>query len=274
MTMAFQNPKPVLYDQVVENTPLIIENEESSQVSTYQEYDNVYFAFIDVLGFSKTFEDNRENPSSEFAQKFRKTFQYYAKLMDQFESMSPQNLLSTGQTSDSLYFYTDRPDFLLDFIKVFNHFSLYAMSQNVFFRGGISKGKLFIELPHHYYGDCVIKSYLLESKIAKLPRVMIDQATYEDLCKIESMDDLIEPDKDKTRFHIKPFVYRPAQVMCSDFPYLKNVLLDFSAEDWTRIGTYIDKGLEQFEFDERNYPKYCFLKKEYGNTKNYPSIFA
>lgn len=272
--MAFQNPKPVLFDQVVDKTPSIIASELPQECSTYQEYDNVYFAFIDVLGFSKTFEDNRENPSSEFAQKFRKTFQYYAKLMGQFEAMKAQNLLSTGQTSDSLYFYTDRPDFLLAFIKVFNHFSLYAMSQNVFFRGGISKGKLFIEQPHHYYGDCVIKSYLLESKIAKLPCVMIDQATYEDLCQIESMDGLIEPDKDKTRFHIKPFVYKSTQEICGDFPYLKNILLDFSAEDWARIGTHIDKGIEQFEFDERNYPKYCFLKKEYSIAKDFPGISA
>ena len=272
--MAFQNPKPVLFDQVVDKPPLIIKSETPQETSTYQEYDNVYFAFIDVLGFSKTFEDNRENPTSEFAQKFRKTFQYYAKLMGQFELMKAQNLLSTGQTSDSLYFYTDRRDYLLAFIKVFNHFNLYAMSQNVFFRGGISKGKLFIEQPHHYYGDCVIKSYLLESKIAKLPRVMIDQATYEDLCTIENMDELIEQNNDRTRFHIKPFLYKSTQEICSDFPYLKNVLLDFSPEDWKKIGFNIDEGIKQFEFDEGNFLKYCFLKKEYSIAKDFPSASA
>lgn len=272
--MVFQNPKPVLFDQVVDDTTLITPSDTSQDTSTYQEYADVYFAFIDVLGFSKTFEDNRENPTTEFAQKFRKTFEYYTRLMGEMQSMNTQNLLGTGQTSDSLYFYTNRPDFLLDFIKVFNHYSLFAMSQNIFFRGGISKGKLFVEKPHHYYGDCVIKSYLLESKIAKLPRVMIDQATYDDLCKIENMDSLIVSDIKQDRFYIKPFIYRTSQAICSDYPCLKNVLLDLSAEDWIRIGVHIDKGIEQFEFDEKNYPKYCFLKKEYIAVQNYPGVSA
>lgn len=270
--MAFQNPKPKLFDQVVDNEPASIQNEALQESSVYEEHKGVYFVFIDVLGFSKTFEDNSENPSNEFASKFKKTFQYYAELMNAFQSANNQNLLSTGQTSDSLYFYTDRPDFLLDFIKIFNHFNLYAMSQNVFFRGGISKGSLFIEQPHHYYGDCVIKSYLLESKIAKSPRVMIDQATYKALCEIEDMQSFIECDKDKTRFHLKPFAYVPTQTLINKLPSLKNVLKNLSDADWQQIGNHIQHGIEQFEFDEKNYPKYCFLKKEFDQAPNPSAI--
>ena len=44
--MAFQSPKPVLFDHVVEDTTLISPSDVAQDTSTYQEYDNVYFAFI------------------------------------------------------------------------------------------------------------------------------------------------------------------------------------------------------------------------------------
>ncbi len=267
--MAYKNPKPKLFDDKPDISVQPVKNNKEKG-STYQEHEPVYFAFLDVLGFSKTFEDNREKPSSKFAYKYRDTFQYYASLMSSLERFKEQNLLGTGQTSDSLYFYTDRIDLLLLLIKIFTRFNLYAMSQDVFFRGGISKGKLFIEQPHHFYGDCVIKSYLLEDKIAQLPRVMVDQATYDDLIKSGGAENLIAHEKE--RHYIKPFIFIPNQDMVEVYPDVENELIDFCKKEWADIGKHIKNGIRQFEFDNNNYAKYCFLKREYDSfdTSSFP----
>ena len=205
--MSYKNPVPGLPDDVSEGRR---KQQGNLSEKGYPMYDNVYFAFIDVLGFRQTFDEHREDPKKQFASDYGDVFSYFSTLLQHSRLIEQtQQRRATfpraGQTSDSLYFYTDRPDHLAEFIKIYLHFSLYAMSQKVFFRGGIAKGSLFINQPHQFYGDCVIKAYLLESKIAKYPQIALDKDTYEALKDVPELSGALREEKNLGRYYLEPF---------------------------------------------------------------------
>ena len=133
--MSYKNPHPVLDDDTSQFTSNATNGPE---IVRYDRNRNVYFAFMDVLGFKQTFDENRENPDQKFAEKYETTFRYYSHLINKskFINQDSKNICGAGQTSDSLYFYTTRLDYLIKFIHLYLHFSLFAMSEKVFFRGG------------------------------------------------------------------------------------------------------------------------------------------
>ena len=179
-----------------------------------------------------------------------------------------ENICAAGQTSDSLYFYTDRVDFLAAFVKIYSHFILYAMSQDVFFRGGISQGSLFINKPHQFYGDSVIKAFLMESTIAKLPRIAVDQKTYEELVSLLGEHCF---NNDKGRCYIVPFI----NIKIDDIReyYDSNFAFEeIGKQQISDIEFNIKKNHGRFEFVEGTYQKYeylstCFEKSEFKAAK-------
>ncbi len=251
--MAYSNPIPELDDFLNDSN---VENEYD-----YTQTSDVYFAFIDVLGFKKTFDDIKISKQESGADKYREVFNYYFELMNaaKFMEKGKSTGCYAGQTSDSLYFYTDRPDYLLQFIKIFSHFSLYAMSKDVFFRGGISKGTLYKKEKYQFYGDCVIGAYLLESNISKNPTIMIDENTHVDMCNIAGYSELVA-DFD-TRHYIRPFKYLNTSVVLD-----VDENFELRKIDVDLIGTNISDNKKAFEYDAKNYSKYVFLLKEWETS--------
>ena len=251
--MAYKNPIPTLNDK--------IENINIDDVPDYIYVNEVYFAFIDVLGFKKTFDDIKISQEKDNANKYRDVFNYYFSLMNAAKLMKEGKSSScyAGQTSDSLYFYTERPDYLLEFIKIFSHFNLYAMSRNVFFRGGIAKGSLYKKEKYQFYGDSVIGAYLLESNISKNPIILIDEKTHNDMLKIKGYSDFI--DTIQNRFYIKPFEFLNKGInleIDESFP-LREI-------NDIEIRNNIKKNKSIFEYDMNNFTKYVFLLDQLENT--------
>lgn len=252
--MGFTNKVPTLSD-IDTDEPVSIENE-----SDYSPLKDVYFAFIDVLGFKKAFNDMKISNSPSAEKKYRDVFNYYFSLMNAANFMQGNNTgCYAGQTSDSLYFYTDRPDFLLQFIKIYSHFNLYSMSKDVFFRGGIAKGSLCTKAAHQFYGDSVIGAYLIESNISKNPIIVIDEKTHTDLSKLEEYSDLISDSGD--RHYIKPFYLIEKSIVLDiqDDCVLNEIVVD-------DIKANISHNMSEFEYDESNYRKYYFLNNEFMNS--------
>lgn len=252
--MAYKNPEPKL-DEIFDDYNEVIE-------SDYTRVDEVYFAFIDVLGFKKTFDDIRISEEEDRADKYRDVFNYYFELMNEARFMKRE--VSTGcyagQTSDSLYFYTDRADFLVEFMKIFSHFNLYAMSKDVFFRGGIAKGNLYKKEKYQFYGDSVIYAYLLESVISKYPIVVIDEKTNEDLKCMSEYKKIV--DKKNGRYYIKPFEFLYQDVILDTDKSLNRKI------DADIIINNIENNRRLFEYDAENYEKYAFLQKELEKCDN------
>lgn len=252
--MAYVNPEPILDDDVTEIKEEI--------VSDYTRMEEVYFAFIDVLGFKKTFDDIRISKEDDMAEKYRDVFNYYFELMGEAKFMEKGKSTGcyAGQTSDSLYFYTDRADFLIEFIKIFSHFNLYAMSKNVFFRGGIAKGNLYKKEKYQFYGNSVIYAYLMESVISKYPIIVVDEKTNEDMKKISEYESMIACEKG--RYHIKPFKYLYEDVALDIVSPIKREI------DVEKIKCNIEANRSLFEYDAKNYEKYVFLKKQLDDCDN------
>lgn len=256
--MSYSNPIPKLEDE--------IENTSVESESDYTPMTEVYFAFIDVLGFKKTFDDIKISKEKDIADKYRDVFNYYFSLMNaaRFMEKGKNTGCYAGQTSDSLYFYTGRTDYLMEFIKIFSHFSLYAMSKNVFFRGGIAKGTLYKKEQYQFYGDSVIGAYLLESNISKNPIIVIDEQTHADMSSISGYKGLVGRSPD--RHYIKPFasLANPLVLDIDENFELKKI-------DRHQIKTNIQENKTIFEYDAKNYAKYVFLLTELEGGNNQSS---
>ena len=251
----YKNPIPSVEDVKIESG-----NEEYG--SDYTHKKTVFFAFIDVLGFKKAFDDHRELDGRErdtrFADKFKEVFIYYFELMNASSLMKETTGCYAGQTSDSLYFYSPREDLLIEYIKLFLHFNMFAMSKNVFFRGGIAKGDLFIKEPYQFYGESVIYSYLLESVISRFPIIVIDENTYTAIKDYSETNLLVKKDKNE-RHYLN--IFAPLQpefsMSFSDEMFIAREINE------KQVLENIIKNREKFEYDAKNYEKYSFLLKEY-----------
>lgn len=251
--MAYKNPEPKL-DEIVEE---ILEDKGND----YKKSEKVYFAFIDVLGFKKTFDDIRISQKESEAEKYRDVFNYFFELMNaaMFMKRGSDSGCYAGQTSDSLYFYTERIDYLVQFIKIFAHFNLYAMSKDVFFRGGIAKGDLYKKASYQFYGDSVIYAYLLESVVSRNPIIMVDENTNEDLKNDKEYSQLVT--QRSGRYYIKPFAYLNQDLT------LELDRFDKKEIDIETIVKNIEKNKRLFEYDVKNYEKYNFLLEELKGNK-------
>lgn len=250
----FSNPTPILGSEVDKQTETPVE---------YISMRSVFFAFIDILGFKNSFDVKNKESGRWPAKKYKDVFSYFFTLMGaaNFMKSNGEGECYAGQTSDILYFYTSRVDFLMEFIKIFTHFNLYAMSQDVFFRGGIAKGELHHKEKYQFYGDSVINAYLLESEISKNPIVVIDDNTYEEIKGYKECEYLIGHSGE--RHYINPFV-----------ALSKDINLDIEDKDLAEVKEInkskvikeIQRNKRLFEYDSRNFDKYVFLESEYKKT--------
>ena len=248
--MSYNNPIPKIEEHQ--------KSEISEQQLDYVCKEKVYFAFIDVLGFKKSYDDKKITKDNSFIKKYQDVFNYYFELMNHSMFMNTSDKQCyAGQTSDSLYFYTERIDFLMKFIDIFNHFNLYAMSKNVFFRGGISQGELFKKENYQFFGDSVIGAYLLESNISKFPIITIDENTYNDLKAIKDLNNMINTQNG--RYYINPFYSLHENTQLDIVPEF-----DLEDVDCESIQRHILNNKSIFEYDANNYSKYSFLEKEYN----------
>lgn len=243
--MPYVNPTPEL------SNIQISENEEIC--SDYNEKKQVYFAFIDVLGFKNTFGCMPISSEQDKTDKYKNVFNYYFELMNASDFMKTTDICYAGQTSDSLYFYTDRSDYLVTFMKTYLYFSLYAMEQNVFFRGGIAKGNLSSREKHQFYGNSVIFAYQLESCVSKYPIVVIDENTKSAIIE-EAPKGMIE--KDNNRSYLNPFFYLNNR---NDLDIDKIILKQIEP---TKISDVIHDNMKFFEYNPEIYEKYAFLEQK------------
>lgn len=251
------------------------EEERRDNIEYGTEYDyktKVFFAFIDVLGFKNAFDEHRECDDSEtdadgeehkniaIAKRFQDVFVYYFELMNATNIISQKEKTGcyAGQTSDSLYFYSPREDWLLEYIKVFLHLNLYAMSQDVFFRGGIAKGNLFVKDPYQFYGESVIYSYLLESEISKFPIIVVDENTYEAIKDFPETKTLVKEMNGRHYLNI----FAP---LSADFELGldEEAMIIVREIDEEQILRNIKKNKGKFEYSAKNHEKYAFLLREY-----------
>jgi hypothetical protein len=258
--MSYTNPRPQV--STPKDTP------SKPAVNTYINKDDVYFAFVDVLGFKNAFDGGKD---ASLDGKFTKVFMHYFEVIGAAKFMKTENKCYAGQTSDSLYFYTEREDYLFEFLKVFSYLNVYAITKDVFFRGGVAKGGLSFKEDYQFYGDSVISAYRLESEISKNPIVTIDENTNSRLSALANSQEAYNKDyailiceaKNSGRKYLNPFAYIGGGLQL-------DLTDDFSCEKINKNAVLkkIRNNMAKFEYDDSNYKKYKFLYDEYCNISS------
>lgn len=248
---------------------------QDNGTTNYEAMGTVYFAFIDVLGFKNAYEGLYTTKQGKIIEennptiKYRNVFNHYFEIMNAVRFINEDKETYAGQTSDSLYFYTKNIEFLVAFLNVFTLFNQYAMTQNVFFRGGVAQGELFRKEKHQFYGDSVIKAYLLESIVAQNPVIYIDHKTANDIYRFleknaicSRQESVVFEDIDKQRYYLKPF-YKPR---AEDYRVYLTEEMDFGPVNFTDIQIVLKKNKEDFEYHPKTFNKYTFLERELSNV--------
>ncbi len=250
----------------------------------YECKEKVYFAFIDALGFKEAFDEyqllreHKENQSNvddekndyeknsrkEIAEdkvkKFKDVFEKYFSIMENLPGVSGK-LYYCGQVSDTLYFFTDDERCLVEYIKLFLVFNIYAMSRDVFFRGGIATGNLYKAESYQYYGDSVSRAYLLEEKIAKFPIVILSKDVVNDLESYREISKVFEKQDIKERIYLKPFAFLNEdnfEVTGLNLGWTASLRDEKFVDD---IKKNITGNIKKFEYDNSNYSKYIKLQE-------------
>lgn len=267
----YQNPTISLDHNIIPNN-----QELEPKIITKNDYtgmDEVYFAFIDILGFTQAFrknagEEHEKDKDQELYDHYKDLFKYYFELIDAARfNMGANESWSASQTSDSLYFYTTETSILVTFVHILLHFYLYAMERNIFLRGGISHGGLYHKEKHQFYGTAVIHAYKLESEIAVNPALFLDRETFNSLSNDETMVQLLEEIDTSRRYKLKPFFALNDNLA----PYFKDdpAFTDsIQLPDISIIKSNIEKHLDINEFDKRTYEKYLYLYNELNQFSN------
>lgn len=245
----YKNPSPSLPG----------EKEIEKQAENYENDIYVYFIFIDVLGFKDDYSSKERKKPGE---KYKDLYMHYFDLLNSSELLKDQDFTYAGQMSDSLYFYTDRPDFLIEYIKFYSYFSLYAMQKKVFLRGGIAYGSLVKKKSYQVFGESIIKAYLLENEISNVPIVSIDKYTctrIKEFLDKSQYEMLVYEDTNNKRYCLKPF-YFLRQPECLKLTSFNRCTLEEIRRD--NILVQINKQLQYFEYDVKVYPKYVYLHKK------------
>lgn len=142
-------------------------------------YSDRYVAFLDILGFSNIVRESVSRPerAAELVKALNRiadrpsTFEVGDFFRDDFKGQSFSDCIVLSENASSRG--------LAHLLGVVTRLSIELLANGIMLRGGISKGKL-----HHsdkvVFEPALIEAYRLESTIARYPRVVADQQTYED----------------------------------------------------------------------------------------------
>ena len=166
------------------------------------EYEDRVVIFLDVLGFSN-FTNYTGSTQINQLKKIEKVNNYLEMLHKYFNS---KNAIAKSRMvtsfSDSIVVsikVEDIDDFDIEVLEIY-YLLINSIMKGFLIRGAIVYGKL-IHTKDIIFGTALVDAYNRESKIAKYPRVIIDDAIYRDLNELpfdkpREHNDLIQYDND------------------------------------------------------------------------------
>ncbi|MBI2519514.1 MAG: hypothetical protein HYV97_03830 [Bdellovibrio sp.] len=164
------------------------------------DYEECYVAFIDVLGFKeKVFGEKSEDDLSFY-------FSTVLGFLDVLDLVDGEDDINFFVISDSIIITApllaaefngannqcNKIKSLKKFLVSISRMQAQLALNNFWTRGGVSKGKVFIDKAKNVIaGPALVSAYRLESEIAKYPRVIVDPKIAE-YCEFAMLQDFIE----------------------------------------------------------------------------------
>lgn len=146
------------------------------------EYEDRIVVFLDVLGFSNF--TNYTGATQVNQSKKIETINNYLEMLHKF--FSPKNAIAKSRMvtsfSDSIVLsikVEDIDDFDVELLEIY-YLLINSIMKGFLIRGAIVYGKL-IHTKNIIFGPALVEAYNRESKIAKYPRVIVDDAIVKDL---------------------------------------------------------------------------------------------
>lgn len=152
-------------------------------------YQDKYIAWLDILGFKDAVQDEK---GIEYLSKYTDIFSVINQHKNEHESIWLKLLEEGAKCQFKIFFINDGIIFIADEIAKealfaeMNNILCKGYYDNVYIRGAITKGKVFI-YDNVVYGKGIITAYEME-KAAKFPRVIIDKAIQSD-CQYSKVDE-------------------------------------------------------------------------------------
>lgn len=142
------------------------------------EYREHYVAFLDILGFKEHLKKNSCEAMYSIFDVLRK--RTHKQLNLNGVQIEAYDYIKYTILSDSIIVYIDASidDAFATLVDVCSNLqrALANRDEPILMRGGIAKGNLFFE-NDIIYGDGLVKAYLLESNLAKYPRIIFSGDT-------------------------------------------------------------------------------------------------
>lgn len=153
-----------------------------------------FVCFLDILGFSNMIDEYDEDLTSTVLQDIQEAFQISIQTIETNDNTPNKEVLKhlsyqlfSDCVSISIPYFDREDDFLSNFnlISAFiRGFQLNMMMKGFFVRGGLSIGSYYSD-KHMIFSKGLVNAYLLESKKAIYPRVLIDKNILEKLGKYQ-----------------------------------------------------------------------------------------
>lgn len=217
-------------------------------------YKDKIVCFIDILGF-------REMVNVDFANDPAKIYSILSRISLTINNWSKtaitQDLdLQITQFSDAIVFsFNPTKHYFMNF-SFFKELAIIMINAEVIFRGGITYGKIFHN-NEFIFGPAMIEAYRLESKVAVVPRIIIDDLA------MELKDDTDKTIKDYTGqfvFKIEDGDYAFIDYIFDVFPYTMD-----QRSYYAKLRQIISKGLQNS--DPGVVAKYEWMRNEYNLAK-------
>lgn len=220
------------------------------------EYQIRAIAFFDILGWRQAVEDSALDP--DLRKNLLNAVWYFSARMQDYietETTNHPSLDEYSQFSDSLivsFPYENYYD-LYRLLKFVTEFQGSMLMSGLPLRGGVTVGALF-HMDAIAFGPAMNRAYYLESKIAKVPRVIIDP----------ELDAVVKEAASKLPKHWS-FVIR------DDAGYYETDFLTIYAKSERVaqiIDCKIDTWIEKYHSNESILMKYQWLKSRWEATKS------
>lgn len=143
------------------------------------EYKDCYFAFMDILGFKNIVRRASCDEILSIYNEAKKQYEITMTTEDKVEPLFDISDMHIKIMSDTIciYIYSDIPNSLPSLIYICTFFQARMLRHYppVLIRGGISKGTLYAD-DEILFGEALVNAYLLESKNAIVPRVILTKS--------------------------------------------------------------------------------------------------
>jgi len=145
-------------------------------------YENRVVCFIDIMGFSELVSSTVDKSGNDNQDNLKRVLRALKRIEEMVNGihLDPDNSKEITQFSDSIiisFLYKEESEVFHTLLSL-RYLLIDLISEGILLRGGITSGKI-IHTKNIVFGPAVIDAYIMESKAANYPRIIVDDSIFE-----------------------------------------------------------------------------------------------